>query len=284
MRQSSSRIHEALKSFYNRDAEYWEIEQAANVEITPEREQLLAWIRAGDRVLDVGCGTCRNALFLNGRARYYGCDVSERALRIAVETLPAGAVAPVKGESHVLPFRDGSFDAVLSTYALEHFVYPEGSLAEMWRVCKAGGRVILISPAYDDPRNLPPSTTHWSSIARGVLTATQAVRQLVRHVRPSHTFFAQVKRPRILEDGYASDFDAVHLVSAREVANFFRARGAKVLFERRRTPRPPAGGLGSRLRDAARNVVLSAGFGQYAGLNLQLVAAKPDAGAREVAG
>jgi ubiquinone/menaquinone biosynthesis C-methylase UbiE len=277
MQDSARRVHEGLKSFYNNDPGYWAVEQAANAEITPERELMVGWINSGERVLDVGCGTCRNAVFLGGRAKYIGCDLSGRALQIAAETLPEGAASAfVQAESHILPFRDDSFDVVISTYALEHFVYPESSLAEMWRVCKPGGRVIVISPAYDDPRVLPPSTTHWSRPARGWLMATQAVRQLVRHVRPSHTFFAQVSRPRIFEDAFSSDFDAVHLVSAREVGNTFRRRGAEILFERRRAPRPGSGGgIARSLRETARNLLLQTGLGQYAGLNLQLVAGKP---------
>ena len=58
-------------------------------------------------------------------------------------TPPAGEAARrlTQGESHRLPFATDAFDAVISTYALEHFVFPRESLEEMWRVCRPGGRV-----------------------------------------------------------------------------------------------------------------------------------------------
>jgi SAM-dependent methyltransferase len=173
-------------------------------------------------------------------------------------------------ESQALPFCDRSVDAVLSTYALEHFVYPEKSLREMWRVCRSGGRVILISPAYDDPRALPPSVGHWPVARRVGLVAEQAVRQMVRHLRARKMFFSQVRQPRVLEGVYQPDFDAVHLVSAREIANFFKMIGGRILFARKRTPR-----VGAGAREVLRNALLRMGIGEYAGLNLQIVVEKP---------
>ena len=134
-----------------------------NRELTPERAELFRFIPDGARVLDVGCGACDNAHAIAPRAKYFGCDVSHLALRRGAAAFPNLSLQFAQGESQRLPFRDGSFDVALSTYALEHFVFPRESLDEMWRVCGAGGRVILISPAYDDPRLLPPSTSHWSA-------------------------------------------------------------------------------------------------------------------------
>jgi hypothetical protein len=70
----------------------------------------------------------------------------------------------------------------------------------------------------------------------------------------------------------------VHLVSAREIGAFFREKGAEILFERRRVPRAVrGGGLAWRAREHLRNFALRLRLGEYAGLNLQLVAAKPAA-------
>ena len=49
----------------------------------------------------------------------------------------------VRAWSHTLPFRDGSFDAVLCKGAIDHFDRPGRAIAEMARVTKADGRVIL---------------------------------------------------------------------------------------------------------------------------------------------
>jgi SAM-dependent methyltransferase len=266
---ADQKLHASLREFYNRDFGYFEEAGEANAMLTPERRELFAHISDGSLVLDVGSGGCENALFLGGRVRYVGCDVSSLALERA-RTLGRPLFGGVRCESQALPFRDGSFDVALSTYALEHFVFPEESLREMWRVCRTGGRVILISPAYDDPRELPPSVGHWPVSRRIGLAMEQAIRQTVRHVSPRQFYFSRVRDPRVLRGEYRPDFDAVHLVSAREIANFFTMLGGKILFERKRLPRN-----GTGFHDALRNCFLRLGIGEYAGLNLQIVIEKP---------
>ena len=224
-------LHQTLRDFYNRETEYFNEAKHANAELTPERAHLLSYIRPGALVLDVGCGPGDNGQHLGNRARYIGSDLSNIALQMAQEILPQSQFA--RCESQELPFASGSFDAVLSTYSLEHFVFPKESLDEMWRACRPGGLILLISPAYDDPRLLPPSVSHWTMPQRAWIVLRQAWRQFKRHVTPSHFDFACVTRPRVLGEAYQSDFDAVHLVSAREISNFFRAKGGTIIFERK---------------------------------------------------
>ncbi len=266
-------LHRNLKRFYNTRSGYFEEAHDVNSELTPERAHALSWIQAGDRVLDVGCGPGDNGRHLPAGVAYLGCDLSAVALEMAHLALPGQAF--VASESQCLPFVTGSFDVVLSTYALEHLVFARQSLEEMWRVCRPGGLLLLISPAYDDPFDLPPSTSHWSFARRAQLMAQQALRQMRRHLNPGHFDFACVSRPRVLDDEYQSDFDAVHLVSAREVSNFVRSLGGHILFERKRQPRAVAGvSLGRHCANRVRNLLLRMHLGEYAGLNLQIIAAK----------
>lgn len=262
---NNKELHAALREFYNRDESYFRTAGEANATMTPERRKLFEFIPQGALLLDVGSGGCENAEFLRGKARYVASDLSHLALRRAADQ-GRPLLGGVQSESQSLPFREGAFDVVLSTYALEHFVYPEKSLAEMWRVCRKGGRLILISPAYDNPFSLPPSVSKWNALQRAALVVGQCVRQCRRHFIPNRLDFAQIRRPRALAGEYESDFDLVHLVSAREVGNMLKMLGGKILFERKREVRP-GGGL--------RNLLLRAGIGEYAGLNLQLVVEKP---------
>jgi SAM-dependent methyltransferase len=263
------KLHASLREFYNRSADYFDEAGEANSELTPERANLFEFIPDNALLLDVGCGRCENAAFLGNRVRYVACDLTPLGIERA-RTMQRPIFAAALAESQMLPFRDNSFDCVLSTYALEHFVFPEKSLREMWRVCRRGGRVLVISPAYDDPRFLPPSTGHWNSLQRASLVLKQSLLQVGRHVRPHKYYFAQITQPRVLRGEYQPDFDAVHLVSAREVANLFRELGARFLFERKRTPRPAK----SR-RERLRNLLLRMDIGAYAGLNLQVALEKP---------
>ena len=263
------KLHASLREFYNRSESYFDEAGEANNELTPERANLFQFIPDSALLLDVGCGRCENAAFLGNRLHYVACDLTPIGIERA-RTLNRPIYAATLAESQTLPFRDNSFDCVLSTYALEHFVYPEKSLREMWRVCRSGGRVLVISPAYDDPRHLPPSTGHWVSLQRANLFLKQSIRQTLRHIRPHKYFFSQITQPRVFRDEYQPDFDAVHLVSAREVGNLFRELGARFLFERKRLPRDA-----SNLREKLRNILLHFDIGAYAGLNLQIAVEKP---------
>jgi demethylmenaquinone methyltransferase/2-methoxy-6-polyprenyl-1,4-benzoquinol methylase len=113
------------------------------------RRFLVERIDAGpdDTVLDVACGTGAIALAL---ARRYGCsvvgvDASREMLaagrrRVAV----AGAEARVRlehGRAEALPFADGSFDGLTFGYLLRYVADPAGTLRELARVVRPGGRI-----------------------------------------------------------------------------------------------------------------------------------------------
>jgi ubiquinone/menaquinone biosynthesis C-methylase UbiE len=105
----------------------------------------------GAAVLDVGCGTgvvtrlAAQAIGANGRVT--GIDLSEGMLRKARALADAERIGPrvelVRGDAELLPLPTAKFDAVLSLYALRHFPDPARATAEMLRVCKPGGRVIV---------------------------------------------------------------------------------------------------------------------------------------------
>jgi malonyl-CoA O-methyltransferase len=94
------------------------------------------------RVLDVGCGKGRFARVLsesNPRARVSGLDISE-AMLVCV---PAG-VEKVAAMMTTLPFAAAAFDCVYATESLEHAVEIDRAVAEMCRVLKPGGRLVII--------------------------------------------------------------------------------------------------------------------------------------------
>lgn len=57
--------------------------------------------------------------------------------------IPAG-LPPVSGSMTELPFRDGSFAAAWATESLEHAVDIETAVAEICRVVRPGGRIVII--------------------------------------------------------------------------------------------------------------------------------------------
>jgi len=108
---------------------------------------------AGRRVLDVASGVGQDALALQARgARVVGAEPSRRMIGLA-ELQAAKADGPLPGWvrcwSDALPFADDSFDAALCKGALDHFDRPERAIAEMARVVRPGGRVVLAIANFD---------------------------------------------------------------------------------------------------------------------------------------
>ena len=97
---------------------------------------------AGKRVIDVGCGKGRFAHVLLGRhprARICGFDLAEAMLRFV-----GPAIAPCAGSMTALPFAAASFDCAYATESLEHAVDIEMAIAEICRVVKPRGRIVII--------------------------------------------------------------------------------------------------------------------------------------------
>ena len=94
------------------------------------------------RVLDVGCGKGRFARVLqeqNPGAKIVGLDISEDMLA----GVPA-SVGKVSALMTELPFAAASFDCVYATESLEHAVEIDKAVAEMCRVLKPGGKLVII--------------------------------------------------------------------------------------------------------------------------------------------
>lgn len=96
----------------------------------------------GSRIADVGCGAGRYLGWLRQWFPQYdwtGIDAAESAL----DQLPA-SVECITGSLLNLPVNDGRFDAVYCVEALEHSLYPRQAVAELCRIVRPGGRLLII--------------------------------------------------------------------------------------------------------------------------------------------
>jgi SAM-dependent methyltransferase len=105
-------------------------------------------LRAGERVLDVACGNGNAALAAARRfGRVTGLDYVPALLAKAqARALAEGLALDLhEGDAEALPFADGSFDAVVSTFGVMFAPNHVASAAELARVCRPGGRIGLAS-------------------------------------------------------------------------------------------------------------------------------------------
>jgi ubiquinone/menaquinone biosynthesis C-methylase UbiE len=149
------------------------LDQAA-VELAAVKKELDAILRveAGGHVLDVGCGTGADvralALRVGPTGKVVGLDSSEELIARAQ---PAGpGAAPVEflhGEAGALPFADATFDVARAERVIEHVPDPAAAVAEMLRVVKPGGQVLITDPDHGlwapdlDDRELTRRIMNW---------------------------------------------------------------------------------------------------------------------------
>lgn len=127
----------------------------------------LAAARPGDRVLEVGCGG-GHVLARFAQSRRTGMDLSPAMLARTRRRL-ADAAPLVQGIAESLPVRSSSQDVVLCTEVLEHTREPAQVIAELMRVVRPDGRVVVSVP---NEGNIDR--------AKRVLRATPVVRRVLR--------------------------------------------------------------------------------------------------------
>ncbi|HTL47122.1 MAG TPA: class I SAM-dependent methyltransferase [Verrucomicrobiae bacterium] len=111
----------------------------------------LSGVTRGHAVLDVACGPGLVGCAFAPHARHVtGVDITAKMIETAKERQrekglsnldwKVGGIAP-------LPFESGRFDAVITRYSFHHFEDPKAALAEMMRVCRPGGTVLVADVA-----------------------------------------------------------------------------------------------------------------------------------------
>jgi glycosyltransferase involved in cell wall biosynthesis len=99
------------------------------------------WARGASRVLDVGCGS---SLIIQSLNNAIGMDVSMGKLRF----LSRRGIPLLRGSAFALPFKEHTFDCLISSQVIEHVPYDETLFTEMYRVLKRGGTLIVGTPDY----------------------------------------------------------------------------------------------------------------------------------------
>ncbi len=123
--------------------------------------RVLSWILANvppdasELVLDVAGGTGHVARAYAEQSLFATVlDLTAEMLAVGKREVDAAGVGNVVfqlGEADAMPFLPGSFDLVVSRFAVHHFDDPAAPLAEMTRVCRPGGRVAIFDMVVAEP-------------------------------------------------------------------------------------------------------------------------------------
>jgi demethylmenaquinone methyltransferase/2-methoxy-6-polyprenyl-1,4-benzoquinol methylase len=110
-------------------------------------------LEPGMRVLDLAAGTGASSLpFAAAGAHPVACDFSAGMLAVGRRTHPE--LTFVAGDALALPFADDSFDAVTISFGLRNVADVPTALAELLRVTRAGGRLVVLETSQPPARPL----------------------------------------------------------------------------------------------------------------------------------
>ena len=132
----------------------------------------LAKVSAGDRALDLCCGTGDIAFALAQRgAETTGLDFSAQMLEVAAQRqsdskLKTHNLKFVQGDAQQLPFPENAFDIVTVGYGLRNLTSWERGLDEMHRVAKPGARLIVLD--FGKPANALWRTIYFTHLQLSV--------------------------------------------------------------------------------------------------------------------
>jgi SAM-dependent methyltransferase len=219
-------------------------------------DSLVAWspIRAGERILDLGCGsggaTRSAARAVGAEGHVLGIDINQACIEAARERTPGDLRATYRcADARSLPFvEDRSIDCVVASMLLDEVEDLRPVLAEVFRVLRPGGRFVASVAAFDiwRPMDLAFMGTVLAIVgtyAPGAL-AGRAVRAGIPHDRPDRAAFADsglatlemqdVQLAAVLED----EDDAWRLFSRSLIGKVLGDEGREALLTklRRRTP------------------------------------------------
>jgi ubiquinone/menaquinone biosynthesis C-methylase UbiE len=149
------------RAMYDRIAGIYQVVEGAWERAAIMRGLMLLDARPGESVLEVGCGPgaalVRLAHAVQPGGRAVGVDLSPRMCRIARRRIRRAHLTTVASvdtcDATRLPFPAGSFDACLMSFTLELSATPQipTVLAEIARVLRAGGRIVVVALTKDGP-------------------------------------------------------------------------------------------------------------------------------------
>ncbi|MBI4266745.1 MAG: class I SAM-dependent methyltransferase [Chloroflexi bacterium] len=143
---TENKASQAVRSRYNRIAPVYDLLEAM-LERRAGRWRELLWGKVeGRKVLEVGVGTGKNLPYYPEEADVTAIDFSERMLERARRKAEKEKIKVRLQQMDVqhLEFEDNTFDSVVATFVFCSVPDPVRGLEEVRRVCRVGGKVVLM--------------------------------------------------------------------------------------------------------------------------------------------
>jgi len=220
------RLKRRLRDFWDSQGIYWSMLTEEMAIMPVLRAKAASFIPEGGRILDVACGSAGNLPWLVPRGQYFGTDLSLGGLRHAKQKGLHLACA----DAEALPFGNESFDAAISTFALEHCVSPARMLSEMRRVVKPGSRIVLLGPSWDLPFWYPNAlkSRAESSVWRLMYSSGRLMGQIKAYLFGRLPFLI-IDEPDAFSHPFIYDSDAVYVVWSYEVIQQMKHWGCRLV-------------------------------------------------------
>jgi len=145
--KTESKATETARKRYNRFAPVYDIMEGLVERSTYSKWRKILWNKVeGSNILEVGVGTGKNFPYYPVDAEITAIDFSEKMLSRAREKAEKRGLAVhlLQMDAQNLEFKDNTFDSVVASFAFCSVPDPVRGLIEVGRVCKPGGKVLLL--------------------------------------------------------------------------------------------------------------------------------------------
>lgn len=173
-----------IKETFWESKRYYEIAHKGSNDLGhPSMALLKKYSKGCLKILDLGCGEgSRLNILKNKNNICTGIDISKIAIQTAKFQYPKCRF--INTDLEKLPFKDGEFDFIYSSFTLEHLLDPEKVINEAIRVLKDNGILFFVAPNFGSPNRASPSAKYSRirKITTGVIGDINNIFNTTKHI------------------------------------------------------------------------------------------------------